>query len=941
MILLRCHVLGFGKLSDRRFEFDPGLNVVYAPNEGGKSTLQRVLVGLLYGQLRADLRVQRRMDPWVEAFRPWGGAEYGGVLWVRLGDGREVEIRRAFGREETRIEIRAASGEEITRHYDQQRNGEVLFAQTHLGIPKGLFESVAIVRENQVTGISGYEAIRDRIANLAQSGDEELSTRGSLAKIQDRLDALGSDRAPTKPYRQAQDLVAALAAERQEALSRRKQFEGWLEDRDRISGEIRDLERELARAGTAVLAARRREMIVRVRSLKELDQDLGAIGAELEGLGGRADFPVEGLEELDRLTGARESLARRLQEVGTARSAAESALAHAASARSELLPYADLAAGSEADRITEWFVTYLGLSLQKDGVQKTRQRLAAEAAAVKERLAGRSPAAADGTDWQRLAREAVEDEQEADRQGALLAGTIAGEKVRRGEAGRIVRRWRLLAAGCGALAVVPSAWGLADGFGRIPLPYAVGIGAVLAAVAVLFFVLARRGSVAALDLERSIRALEAEMTAVREKGGGKRKELDAVLAASGFRKLEDFLAAARQCELDRERLSGIEARLAETDAQAGRLDSESEECYRLLKESLGKVGLPCSPGSLKFQVDTARANLRRFRELDARHGGCAVKVRDLAAEHESLEREYRATCARVEAMLTDAGVASAEEFRQECARRRRLEELTERQASRAREFQRLAEGLSLEEWEGKLEELSGKVGPEEAVPAPDAGPARFLPYLPSIAEAEAEAARTAERLAAAREEHAAAVERVRHAFHNVRPVSEIEEDLALAEERLNGLEMNRNALSIACEAIETISRQQQEVLAPQLNGEVERRFLRLSRGRYQEVKVDPDFQIWVRESETGELRLAEHLSRGTQDQIYFATRFAILDMISSETDRCPSLLDEPFAAYDRPRLGEAFEVLVSEAARRQLIVFTCREELPEMALGRGAKVIRL
>ncbi len=175
----------------------------------------------------------------------------------------------------------------------------------------------------------------------------------------------------------------------------------------------------------------------------------------------------------------------------------------------------------------------------------------------------------------------------------------------------------------------------------------------------------------------------------------------------------------------------------------------------------------------------------------------------------------------------------------------------------------------------------------------------------------------------------------------MRPVSEIEEDLALAERRLRGLETNRNALSIACEAIETLSRQQQEVLAPQLNAEVERRFLRLSRGRYEEVKVDPDFQIWVRESETGELRLAEHLSRGTQDQIYFATRFGILDMISSETDRCPSLLDEPFAAYDRPRLGEAFEVLAAEAARRQLIVFTCREELPELALGRGAKVIRL
>ena len=941
MILLRCHILGFGKFTDRRFTFDGGLNIVVAPNEGGKSTLQRFLVGLLYGQLRADLRVQRRLDPWVDAYRPWRGAEYGGRLWVRLGEGGEVEIRRAFGREETRIEIRAGSGEEITRRYDQQRNGEVLFAQTHLGIPKGLFESVAVIRENQVSGIGGCEAIRDRIANLAQSGDEDLSIRGSLARIQDTLDLLGSERAPTKPYRQALDLVAALEAEKRGALERRTQFEGWLEERNRVSGEIRDLERELARASAAVLSARRRETVVRVRSLEEIDRDLREVRSELEGLGARADFPAERLEELDRLTGAGERGARHLDEARAAKAAAEAALARAESARGELLPYAALAAGNEADRITEWFVSYLGLSLQKDGAEKTRLRLEGEAQAMRERLAGRSPAVADGTDWQRLAREAAEEEQTAAREGALLAGTISEEKARRAETGRLARRRGILAAATLVLALAPSVWGLVYGFGRIPLPYAAGIGAVLAAVSAALFILARRGGGAARGLERSIRGLEAELESLRDKGSDKRRALDAATAESGFRKLEDFLAVVRQCELDRERLSDLEARRVEAEAQAERLGSESGERYRLLKESLARVGLPCSPGSLKFQVDAARSNLRRFRELDAHCSACAGRVRDLTVEQESLEREHAETCARVDLLLSEAGVASAEEFRRECAGWRRLGELTDRQASRTREFQRLAEGLSLEEWKEKLAALPESPGPEEAARAAGNAPAPYLPYLPSMAEAAAQEAETAARLAAAREELAAAVERVRHAFHGIRPASDIDEDLALALRRLRELETNRSALAIAHETIEALSRQQQEVLAPQLNAAVEQRFLRLSRGRYEEVKVDPDFQIWVRESDTGELRLAEHLSRGTQDQIYFATRFGVLDMISAEKERCPGLLDEPFAAYDRPRLGEAFEVLAEEAERRQLIVFTCREDLPELALGRGAKVIRL
>ena len=138
--------------------------------------MQRFLVALLYGQLRSDLKVQRRLDPWVEQYKPWCAQEYGGILWCRLADGREVEIHRSFGKDETRIEIRASSGEDITRQYEQQRNGEVLFARTHFGMPKELFESVGMIRENRVAEIHGYETIRDRIANLAQSGDEECQS---------------------------------------------------------------------------------------------------------------------------------------------------------------------------------------------------------------------------------------------------------------------------------------------------------------------------------------------------------------------------------------------------------------------------------------------------------------------------------------------------------------------------------------------------------------------------------------------------------------------------------------------------------------------------------------------------------------------------------------------------------------------------------------------
>ena len=107
------------------------------------------------------------------------------------------------------------------------------------------------------------------------------------------------------------------------------------------------------------------------------------------------------------------------------------------------------------------------------------------------------------------------------------------------------------------------------------------------------------------------------------------------------------------------------------------------------------------------------------------------------------------------------------------------------------------------------------------------------------------------------------------------------------------------------------------------------------------MKIDPDFQVWAREIDTGELRPAESLSRGTQDQLYFAIRFGVLDLISNEEEPCPGFLDEPFAAYDRSRLGEAFEVLSEESGRRQILLFTCREDLFDLAQKCGAHIVRL
>ena len=949
MIFLRSHIKGFGKLKNLALDFRSGLNVVFAENEGGKSTLQRFLIGVLYGQLRPDLRVQRRLESWVEQYKPWNGTEYGGMVWCRLADGQDMEIHRSFGREETRIEIRTSTGEDVTDRYEYLRNGEVLFAQHHLGLPKELFESIGVIHENKVAEIYGHETIRDRITNLAQSGDEELSIRRSLSKLQEKQDSIGSERAPTKPYKQAQDLVLALLAEKKALEERRIQFQGWIEERNRIAGEISRLEQGLAMSRAELLSARRRESAAKVRSLEEIDGDLSGLRMEIDSLGAREDFPSQNLEELNQLVGARDSIAKHLGEIRAETAAALTRLSRAEAERQELAAYEALAESSEAEQITEWFVSYLSISLQKDGLQKTAARLHGEAEALEKRLHELSPALVDPeADWQRMAREAAEDEQAASQNCAALAESIAREKSILSAATRRVAFRRVFAAALLLVAAISaSLWFLPKG-DLISQRLGMGIGALLAAIAVVLVVGSLKSAKAGAESRQILHKLEGELNGIRSEGGKKRRQFHEVMEDSGFHKVDDFLAAAKQSEQDRRKLSDLQSRIVESENQRLRLEEQSVDLYQRLKDGLANFGLSCSPGSLKFQIDALRANLRRFRELDANYSNCVQKADSLKQREAELKDEYDLKCTRLQWLLDEAQIDTPERYREECARKQRLLELLEKETSRKREFQRLGGNLTLPQWRKKLEELlqetnSAPVTAENADRGADDsdGNAPFLPYQATAAEAEEKERLFSARLARAREEYARAVERTAQAFESYRSSSEIEEDLALAEQSFRELDTNRIALGVALETIEKLSRQQQEVLAPQLNAAVEQRFLRLCSRRYAEVKIDPDFQVWLREAYSGELRPVEQLSRGTQDQLYFSMRFGILDLVSNETEPCPGMLDEPFAAYDGVRMGEAFEVLNIEAARRQLILFTCREDLLALACRHGAHIVRL
>ena len=170
----------FGKLEKATLELKPGLNIIEAPNEWGKSTWCAFLVAMLYG---IDTKERTTKDALAakERYAPWSGLPMEGSMDI-CWQGRDITIQRsqqgrtpfgAFQAFETETGLPVA---ELTA----SNCGKVL-----LGIDKSVFTRTAFLRLQDLP-ITDDGALRDRLNALVTTGDESGAEK-SLVETLNKL----------------------------------------------------------------------------------------------------------------------------------------------------------------------------------------------------------------------------------------------------------------------------------------------------------------------------------------------------------------------------------------------------------------------------------------------------------------------------------------------------------------------------------------------------------------------------------------------------------------------------------------------------------------------------------------------------------------------------------------------------------------------------------
>lgn len=152
---------------------------------------------------------------------------------------------------------------------------------------------------------------------------------------------------------------------------------------------------------------------------------------------------------------------------------------------------------------------------------------------------------------------------------------------------------------------------------------------------------------------------------------------------------------------------------------------------------------------------------------------------------------------------------------------------------------------------------------------------------------------------------------------------------AALQTRISELQEKDEALRMAQAALEEASSALQTRFAPKLTARAGEIFAELTGGRYDQMALDRQMNLWA--TETGEVaqRPVLALSGGTADQLYLALRLAIVEL-ALPVD-APVVLDDALAMFDDERARKALLVLKKLSETRQILLFSCHSREKQMA----------
>ena len=226
----------YGRLRGDSLRLEPGLNLIYAPNESGKSTWCSFIRTMLYGlptRQSGPLADKNRFAPWTgEAMQGRMDLETGGQRWTVLRD-----TRRANAPMQNFACTYTGTAQPVP-----EVNGQNL-GETLLGVPREVFQRSAFIGQSGLA-VSQDPELERRIAALLSTGQEDVSYSESYDRLKKQLNRRRHNKTGLIPHLEQEQARLDEALRRQAELT--AQLENAREQQRTAQTRVEELEQRRA-----------------------------------------------------------------------------------------------------------------------------------------------------------------------------------------------------------------------------------------------------------------------------------------------------------------------------------------------------------------------------------------------------------------------------------------------------------------------------------------------------------------------------------------------------------------------------------------------------------------------------------------------------------------------------------------------------------------------
>ena len=202
---------GFGKFKNKEIELKDGINIVYGENESGKSSLLKFITSMFYG---ASKNKNGKDISDFDKYKPWQTEEFSGKIEYNLDNGEYFEVYREFKKKNPIIYN--SKKEDISKNFNIDKTKGIEFFEEQTGIDEETFYNTAITEQEGIKlSKSSQNSIIQKISNLISSGDDNISFKKSLDKINKRQnEEVGTERTSQRPINNVDTKIRRLIEEK-------------------------------------------------------------------------------------------------------------------------------------------------------------------------------------------------------------------------------------------------------------------------------------------------------------------------------------------------------------------------------------------------------------------------------------------------------------------------------------------------------------------------------------------------------------------------------------------------------------------------------------------------------------------------------------------------------------------------------------------------------